>query len=503
MNNEGLDDFRQIQDLILKSFSFKEDISSYFNVYLSKRLSQILATPLRVMRSSGTRTKDSLIHTEQQGVTFSLEESKFFITSRVWIRCWIKVISLFIVLQVASLWPIRKRFLETTKFNLIFSLTPSQIFRNGSTAELLAFLKEPRFKMDSKFDFFLIEGKLPMCRSNRTKGLIVTRNIPIYIARNFFGYRDRFNLFLLTFSKLFLIYRSMKSSPIILLGFNALFEESIYELFFRDFPNATLITTPSQLTLQSFAFEIEPNSTLRRRILLWYATNSIPFEYSNPNLCKADESIYSSASIDEQWVWTEEHGAYLSRLNQKPAIVKGSMMFYSRELFPSQFSIKAKKILLFDVTPTIYKESDETMYSLRNMQNFVSDVVDVVKTLEGKVDNDFEILLKPKRKYARIHSTEYADLLDKYRNANRIQIIDPETNIYSAIQNTDIVISIPFTSPAIIANEMCKPTCYYTGMKGVSLPGASNGIQVITSTRDLRQFLVDSLGLCPNLVTVE
>lgn len=503
MIEADLVEFRQIQVYIFNSFSFSQNFSSSFKVYFSKRLSQLFKSPLGFMGPHLTRTNGSLIQTGNSGITFSPGKFEFFVTGKVRILLWIRLLLQLIALQIALVLPFRKKFSQKTKFNLFFSLSPSQIAHNGSITDLLTFLQEPRFEMNSKFDFYLVEGKSPKYGTAEEKCLVVTRNIPIYLARNFFSYRERFKLILLNFSKLITISRSVKSSPINLLGSGALFEESIYQLFFKIFPNVTLFTTPSQFTLQPIAFELQAESKQSRRIMMHYSANTIPFRYSNPSVGKPDESIYACASIDEQWVWTEEHGSYLSRLNQKPSIVKGSMMFYSPITKNPKLHAGGKKILLFDVTPQDLEEAGGTMYSLENMRGFITDIVDVVQELGAKQDSNFEILLKPKRKYSKIHSIPYYSFLQEYKSADLIHLLDPELDIYSIIQDSDVVICIPFTSPAIIANEMGIPSCYYTSMEEVTLPEISNGSQVIRSTQVLSQFLVNSLGLTQNLALDE
>lgn len=498
MTDRSLGGVRQLQEDIFNSLSLGQDFSFGFRRNLAKRISQLFETPLGSVVPqvlAATELPNSFIPLCYKGISFSSRNFSFLVSRRVKIRLWSQLMFKVFLVQLAILWPFRKRFQKVMKFTFLFSLTATQISHAKSLRGLSEFLNEPRFGLNSELDLILVEGQIALLSRRSWKRLKVTRSIPLYIARNFFSCRIRGRLILQSFSIIFAIRYWAKSNPIILIGAFALIEESIYNQFLREYPRTTLITTPSQLTIQSIAFDIYSDNELVRKIMLWYSSIGIPITYTGIHAPLIDESIYSCASLNEQWVWTESHGKYLENINHVPFVVKGSMLFYPKSSVSIARRSRTKRIIIFDTTPIDLAQPTEYLYSTENMHQFIDDIVKTVSTLESVTKSNIEIFLKPKRETHKIHAQSYLSLLAKYAATGRIILVSPSESIYDLIRSAHAVISIPATSPAIIAKEEGVASCYYTGMREVELPVTWESMPVIRSPKKLSDFLEHSLEL--------
>ncbi len=73
---------------------------------------------------------------------------------------------------------------------------------------------------------------------------------------------------------------------------------------------------------------------------------------------------------------------------------------------------------------------------------------------------------------------------------DRVITIDPETSAYKLIEKCSAVISMPFTSTALIARELGKPSCFYdpTGLIEHD-DRAAHGIPIMIGRVELQAWL--------------
>ena len=86
--------------------------------------------------------------------------------------------------------------------------------------------------------------------------------------------------------------------------------------------------------------------------------------------------------------------------------------------------------------------------------------------------------------------------------------MDPGISAYRVIQAADAVVSMPFTSTALLAREIGKPTAYYDP-SGILQPNdpAAHGILVIQDYKKLVEWFQnildgDATGLQPETTTL-
>ena len=138
---------------------------------------------------------------------------------------------------------------------------------------------------------------------------------------------------------------------------------------------------------------------------------------------------------------------------------------------------KPKKLCIFDVIPrndlTYFKlNSQYNIYDLKYILSFLDDIIDVTKEY-----NNLEIYLKTKRNNKTTHP-DYLNYLDEINKKNsRLKIVENNISAQSLMNGTDLSISIPYTSTALIANSLNVKSIYYDP-SGI-LPESSNNFKLI------------------------
>jgi polysaccharide biosynthesis PFTS motif protein len=71
-----------------------------------------------------------------------------------------------------------------------------------------------------------------------------------------------------------------------------------------------------------------------------------------------------------------------------------------------------------------------------------------------------------------------------------IEILGPESDLYSIIYASKICVSFPFSSPSIIARELGVPTVYYLGDDSIEKYDLVHGVGFINNKFDLFDFML-------------
>lgn len=201
--------------------------------------------------------------------------------------------------------------------------------------------------------------------------------------------------------------------------------------------------------------------------MVWYSQNFIPKMYVG----EQESSNLPSARhmrVDEHWVWTEGFKSYLRngiKQTCSEVHVVGPILWYFPEKIASLGS--EIKVVIFDITPIPDGENAfgaiKNYYSVATMKKFVQDVVCSCTKIADEYGKDVSILLKHKRKViAGTRDSGYFDFLSKLEEQyENFQIIEHQVNLYGLIDESDLSISVPYTSTVIVATTLKKPTIYY------------------------------------------
>lgn len=200
--------------------------------------------------------------------------------------------------------------------------------------------------------------------------------------------------------------------------------------------------------------------------MVWYSQNFIPKVYVG----EQERSSLPPARhmrVDVHWVWTEGFKSYLESLGQTSQIhVVGPILWYLPETIPDLGKAPIK-IAIFDVTPlpngTQAFGSIKNYYSVRTIQQFIIDIVELCKHIENVSGKEVLILLKHKRK-AKVgrHDSQYLEFIEQMEALNpNFKLIDHQTNLFGLLEKCDVSISVPYTSTAYVASKLEKHAIYY------------------------------------------
>ena len=123
-------------------------------------------------------------------------------------------------------------------------------------------------------------------------------------------------------------------------------------------------------------------------------------------------------------------------------------------------------------------------YIPSNCNQFLLDIYEVLSK------NDRNMVLKRKRNVRGFIHSLYWNLINQLIKKNNFMSLDPDIRAEQLIENCQAVISMPFTSTAIIARELGKPSIYYFPNDLIQKDDrAAHGIPIIIGQIELELWL--------------
>ena len=227
--------------------------------------------------------------------------------------------------------------------------------------------------------------------------------------------------------------------------------------------------------------------------VIHYSQNSIQIAFKDEDLKILSNSMVDSGSLgDIHWVWTNEYAEYLKKFNDSITFrAVGSITF--RKLEISKKIPKDLVITIFDVAPQTKIEKNN-FYNLKTAFKFIEDVIKVRD--ENDLFHDYVIQLKPKRYLDKnVHSPDYIEYLLNLNARNKIKLLPWDDNPYSVISNSELIVSIPFTSIAYIGIELGVKTIFYLPFKRQLENNIyDNVIPVIYGKSALAKYFINTLA---------
>lgn len=242
--------------------------------------------------------------------------------------------------------------------------------------------------------------------------------------------------------------------------------------------------------------------------ILFYSTNNKFFQIKGEDE-PTPIPAYQNLAIKTSWVWNDDQANWIKNILPDIKVqIAGPILF-----FPDDKQLPSKKtdfdisILVFDVIPTNEKTIKMSWpawgynyYSGENCKNFLRSL-ECIKYFFSQ--NDINIELKIKRNRADSHEKTYFELIDHYVKDNIIKLMPPDTNIVRDIKKFHGVITIPYTSAALLASQESIPTCIYDPTGLLVLNYQYNEYVTFTNTeKDLLEWvksLIDNHQSIPKL----
>lgn len=235
--------------------------------------------------------------------------------------------------------------------------------------------------------------------------------------------------------------------------------------------------------------------------MVWYSTNNIPVLYKNDPIVAFHPS-FRHISVDETWTWADWHAKQLNGLGiQGQKHVVGPILFY----LPGNFVFKrvqenSIRIALFDITPVTLKYSERmgflnNYYNSKNMIQFIESSIAVGRKLQEKYNRQVEFLLKHKRGFSAVHDTEYSSfIVDLERRNSNFKVVPPDTDMYSIVSSSDLVVVVPRSSPAHVARHLGKNAIFFDPTRNVVSDDIDHSEIIFASGSD------ELLGICVQLL---
>jgi polysaccharide biosynthesis PFTS motif protein len=243
------------------------------------------------------------------------------------------------------------------------------------------------------------------------------------------------------------------------------------------------ITSQTQLLAPALVFK---SSNDARRIMYWYSNNST--QISKRSREELDYSYLNQPQISSHFVWTSSWGEILKEKNFQSQVSHiGPIIFRDLSVLKRSAGLKSetlKTVTVFDVTPKKTAGSN-AYYTEIVMIKFIEDIY---QTINSKFPNAL-VRLKPKREYTYEDSLRYQNFLAE--RSSDIKLLEWDSNIIDEILKSDLVICIPYSSPALISKHLGVPAVFYSPSSEFNLEKNHENISVIQGLNELQLFLTN------------
>ncbi len=230
--------------------------------------------------------------------------------------------------------------------------------------------------------------------------------------------------------------------------------------------------------------------------------SKITFYFYSTN-CENFKTSETEASIPYGWkamswprylVWDDWQANFVKRSvgNGCEISVVGSIWFQSG--MAEMQTIINPSIAVFDITPRrksryIILGLENEFYTPAVANPFLKQVSNAI--LQQKLLMNW----KKKRSVGRIEHPFYRKMADRLGKVNHVRLVDPDISAVVVIKKSTAVISMPFTSTALIAREMGKPSVYFdpTGLLQKD-DQAAHGIPVLSNQTELEVWISEQIS---------
>lgn len=197
--------------------------------------------------------------------------------------------------------------------------------------------------------------------------------------------------------------------------------------------------------------------------------------------------------------------------------IKNFILFSSKKIYESNFIIrkpifkkkfisnkKYKKFKIGIFSTRVSKKLeylingvDKYPYTQKNIKLFYTDILNSISNLNS---NNIEVYIKFKRVKTKFHSAFenniYNTLRSSYPNI-KLEFIDHDMDIISLISDSNLIISIPFTSPSLLASFVNINSFFYDPNSLLTKNDINNyasGIKIINDKKDLSNIINEKLN---------
>jgi polysaccharide biosynthesis PFTS motif protein len=222
----------------------------------------------------------------------------------------------------------------------------------------------------------------------------------------------------------------------------------------------------------------------------FYSTNSEGFKTLNGY--KDNDFDWRTISWQKYFVWDEYQENFIKKYAKLNPIfqIVGPTYFQSKIEINNNNYFSKDSITIFDITPfrpSYYMKLglEHDYFNYQVAKEFLSDILVIAEHYNLK------IYLKIKRKInLKYHDRSYYNFLDTLSCNKRVVFVDSDISPFHIIKKSSLCISYPFTSTALIAKYLNKPSCYYDPTSTIYKDDTgAHGVDIITNKEELLQWI--------------
>ena len=198
---------------------------------------------------------------------------------------------------------------------------------------------------------------------------------------------------------------------------------------------------------------------------------------------------WAATNWPECLVWDDYQADFMSRSAGAGTRIRvvGAIPFTSS---PEQLPhVPGRCLAVFDVTPmrpSFYARLglDFEYYTADTSMAFLESLH------AAAIAYRYTLLWKRKRKMSAVTHRRFRAFAEDFGTRAGVQIVDPDVSAVRVIERATLVASMPFTSTALVARELQKPSCYYDAVGRLQRDDrAAHGIQIVQGMQELREWI--------------
>jgi polysaccharide biosynthesis PFTS motif protein len=346
------------------------------------------------------------------------------------------------------------------------------------------------FNFFKKFQKFIDFKNFSLLLDTKKRTDLNKLNLDIHFDKNKIFINN--NIFTKIKCLVFLLYFFLKSLFLSLFkdnGYFFIFDDLIKNFFIKNNNNDLVIFFNQQDILHRPLWTYG-NSKIKNYIY-FYSTNFLN-NISNDEL-KNKTDYYNNFSKLCTW------DNYISNCNEQKKILSKFLDKYNYKIFVNgllpfegkKFEILSKKkqlnyVSLFDIAPrkkrvTAFYENPCDYMNYNTSFYFYKQLIDYFSK-----QKNWKILVKPKR----INKNKYSNIIENHHMVN-VEFLDSSYSAMSVVNNSDLVISLPFSTPTMIAKEFGIPSFFYDPTNKISKNNIINeDVPLLSTASQIDQFLI-------------
>lgn len=333
----------------------------------------------------------------------------------------------------------------------------------------------------------------------KTKGRITLARNPLMTTTllSLWSLTDIIYFLNLHLGNLFSFYFLVMKNPIFCLLYEDINDDALMSVLNKKGIVDLVIITNTDWFQQKIWMSCLPDKRFELHMAL-YSINNIPMiERQHSHSTMDYHPGFNFLMVDILYTWGEFYTSILQNLGVKTNCVEVGPVLWS---LPSKTSPvdgqNVFRIAVFDVQPFIQKFVSDKVELNRyysktvNVKKFMGDITSVVKQCSVEKNIDLEIHYKSKREYNVTYDMEYLEFLSELEeNESWFLRTDPMANLLDLIDKCDLIICLPFSSPAVISALRGKTSIFYDPTSKLHLPYELDNLYFCSSKGSLKSLI--------------